>query len=202
MAALPDPPVLPLRPPPVAPEYTPIPEPPEGLLATSVGTPLAPRPPIDPATYEDDDVANQMNAITGQDSDYMKLARTSGLQTANKRGLLNSSIAAGASQAEALRAAAPLAMQSAQQIAQRNLARVQGYFDQRKQEAQFGHELEVQERQLSSTEEQQLREITNKLQCRASTSPPPKPSRCAKSRPACRCRAWTSPPSRPCRSAR
>jgi hypothetical protein len=148
---------------PAVPEYSPIPEPPQNLLQTAVGTPMAPLPPIDPATYEDDDVVNQMNKITSQDSDYMKLARTSGLQTANKRGLLNSSIAAGASQAEALRAAAPLAGQNASQAAQRNLARIQGYFDQRKQEAQFGHETGMQERQLTAAEEQQMKDIEARM---------------------------------------
>jgi hypothetical protein len=150
---------------PVAPmEYAPIPAAPENLLQTAVGSPMAPLPPINPDTYEDDDVVNQMNKITSQDSDYMKLARTSGLQTANKRGLLNSSIAAGASQAEALKAAAPLAGQNASQMAARNLARVQGYFDQRKQEAQFGHEVGMQERQLTAAEEQQAKDIAARME--------------------------------------
>jgi hypothetical protein len=148
---------------PAAPDYQPITQPVEGLLATAVGTPMAPLPPIDPATYEDDDVVKQMNAITSQDSDYMKLARTSGLQTANKRGLLNSSIAAGASEAEALKAAAPLAGQNAQQMAQRNLARIQGFYDQQKQEAQFGHETEMQERQLTAAEQQQMADIKARM---------------------------------------
>ena len=38
-------------------------------------------------------------------------------------------------------------------MAQRNLARIQGYYDQRKQEAQFGHETGMQERQLSAARE-------------------------------------------------
>jgi hypothetical protein len=148
---------------PATPEYEPIPAPPENLLQTAVGPPMAPLPPIDPATYEDDDVVNQMNRITSQDSDYMRLARTSGLQTANKRGLLNSSIAAGASQAEALKAAAPLAGQNASQMAQRNLARIQGYYEQQKQEAQFGHETGMQERQLTAAEEQQMKDIEARM---------------------------------------
>jgi hypothetical protein len=163
----------PAAPPPLAPEYEPLPAP-DNLLATAVGPSTAPLPPIDPATYEDDDVVKQMNAITSQDSDYMKLARTSGLQTANKRGLLNSSIAAGASQAEALKAAAPLAGQNAQQMAARNLTRVQGYFDQKKQEAQFGHEVGMQGRDIENklkmqgididaNEATQLREFETRL---------------------------------------
>ena len=163
MALLPDPLTKPEEVLPATPDYEPIPAQPESLLATAVGTPMAPLPPIDPATYEDDDVVNQMNKITSQDSDYMKLARTSGLQTANKRGLLNSSIAAGASQAEALRAAAPLAGQNASQAASRNLARIQGYFDQQKQEAQFGHEVGMQERQLTAAEEQQMKDIEARM---------------------------------------
>jgi len=144
-------------------EYKPITTPPDGLLATAVGSPWDPRPPIDPATYENDDVVDQMNRITSTDSDYMKLARTAGLQTANKRGLLNSSIASGASEAEALKAAAPLAGQNASQMAQRNLARIQGYFDKEKQQAQFGHETEMQATELSSVEQRAADEIKARL---------------------------------------
>lgn len=141
-------------------EYKPITQPPEGLLQTAVGTPTQPLAPIDPATYENDDVVNQMNNITSQDSDYMKLARTSGLQTANKRGLLNSSIAAGASQASALAAAAPLAQQNSQNMASRNLARIQGYFKEKEQTAQFGHETEMQAADIENKLKMQGIDIT------------------------------------------
>lgn len=51
-------------------------------------------------------------------SAYMKNARTQGMELANKRGLLNSSIAAGNSQRAAIEAAAPIAMQDANTYSQ------------------------------------------------------------------------------------
>ena len=48
-----------------------------------------------------------------QDSPLMRQAATQGRQFANRRGLINSSIAAGASQAAALNAVVPLASQAA-----------------------------------------------------------------------------------------
>lgn len=54
-----------------------------------------------------------LNEMTAGDSAYMQNARQRGLETAARRGMLNSSIAAGASQRSALEAAAPFAMQAA-----------------------------------------------------------------------------------------
>lgn len=157
-------------------DYDPIPVPPVGgLLQTAVGTPGAPQPPIDPNTYENDDVVGQLNAITSADSGYMQLARTSGLQTANRRGLLNTSIAAGASQAAAIAAAAPLASQNASQSAQRNLTRLGAHFTGEQQQADIAsrekmldEQLASEEarlgRQLTSQELQQQRDIANRLE--------------------------------------
>lgn len=157
-------------------DYAPVPvDPPGGLLASAVGTPLQPLPPIDPNTYENDDVVGQLNSITAADSGYMQLARTSGLQTANRRGLLNTSLAAGASQAAAIAAAAPLAQQNAGQAASRNLARVQGFYTGQQQdkdiaarERMLASQLSSEEtrlgRQLTSQEQMQMRDISNKLE--------------------------------------
>jgi len=60
-------------------------------------------------------VDSQVNRITGEDSAYMQSARQGGLMTAAARGLQNSSLAAGASQREAVRAALPMAQQNASQ---------------------------------------------------------------------------------------
>lgn len=157
-------------------QYQPIQVPQGGLLASTVGTPQEPLPPVDPATaynqptnnitpdvYENDDVVAQLNRITSQDSDYMKQARTQGLMTANKRGLLNSSIAAGAAQGAAIERAAPLAAQNAQQMAQRNLERLSSKFAGERQQAQFGHEIGMQERQLTAAEQQQLKDIEARM---------------------------------------
>ena len=58
------------------------------------------------------DAAGQMNKITAEDSPMMRQARQEGMLASAKRGLGNSSIAAGAAQASATKAAAPLALQN------------------------------------------------------------------------------------------
>ncbi len=142
--------------------YTPVPLPPtNGLLSQSVGTTQAPLPPIDPNTYENDDVTKALNDITSHDSDYMTLARTAGLQTANKRGLLNSSIAAGASEASAIAAAAPLAMQNAAQAATRNNTRLGAYFTSQQQQADITSREQMLHDQLASEEARLGRQLTS-----------------------------------------
>jgi hypothetical protein len=71
---------------------------------------------------ENDSSADKLNAMTATDSPYMKLARNTAAETVNSRGLLNSSIAAGASQAAAIAAAQPFALQDANNTATKNLA--------------------------------------------------------------------------------
>lgn len=152
------------------PTYTPTPVPPPatspqgGLLGQTVGTVQNPLPPIDPNVYENDNVASNLNALTSQDSDYMKLARNAGFQTANKRGLLNSSIASGASQASAIAAAAPLATTQAQIAAQRNLERVQSYFAGQRQQADITSRERMLQSQLTNEQLLQTRDIAAKLQ--------------------------------------
>jgi hypothetical protein len=57
--------------------------------------------------------SNQLNQITDENGAYIQRARNAGLAQANSRGLLNSSMAAGAAQGAAIDAAMPLAMQQA-----------------------------------------------------------------------------------------
>lgn len=61
------------------------------------------------------DVSTQLNNITSQDSPYIKLARQQGMLSAARRGLGNSSIAAGNSESAAVAAAMPAAQQNAGQ---------------------------------------------------------------------------------------
>ena len=62
---------------------------------------------------ETDTVAAQMNTLLSKESPYITRARTSAAQYANTRGLLNSSMAAGAGEASAIDAALPIASQDA-----------------------------------------------------------------------------------------
>ena len=57
--------------------------------------------------------SNQLNAITDENGAYIQRARNAGLAQANSRGLLNSSMAAGAAHGAAIDAAMTLAMQQA-----------------------------------------------------------------------------------------
>lgn len=162
-------------------EYEPIPVPPPGgLLATAVGTPMQPQPPVDPATqavapplaappafaasptsYENDDAVGFLNSITDADSGYMKVARTAGLAAAHKRGLLNTSMAAGASQTAAIAAAAPFALQNAQQAGQRNFTRLSAYYTGEQQEKDIAARKQMLAEQLRSEEERLGRQLTS-----------------------------------------
>lgn len=71
-------------------------------------------------------VATKLDSLLSSDSQYIKAARASGTQQAAKRGLLNSSIAAGAAETAAITAALPIASQDAQAIENRNQASLEG----------------------------------------------------------------------------
>lgn len=83
---------------------------PSGLLSNSLAQPVNQPFEYNPTTSVNDNI----NQLTNSDSIYMQQARQSGLNTAASRGLLNSSIAAGASQQAAINAATPIAQQDAQ----------------------------------------------------------------------------------------
>ncbi len=66
-------------------------------------------------------VSGRLKGLLATDNPLMQQARTTGLQQANRRGLLNSSMAVGAAQAEMLRTAVPIASQEAAQAATKEL---------------------------------------------------------------------------------
>lgn len=107
-----------------APASTPAPVPTAATpgAATAGVTPYTP-PQQDLPALQDTSVASRVAALTSQDSPLMQQARTAGLQQANARGVLNSSIAAGASQNAAISAALPIAQQEASQAQQSNTQR-------------------------------------------------------------------------------
>lgn len=91
-------------------------------------------------SMEDDGVASRVAAISSGNSDLMKAARTQGLQSMQRRGLGNSSMAVGAAQGAALNAAVPIASQEASQIAQKNLTRMGADADMEKTRAALAAE--------------------------------------------------------------
>lgn len=70
---------------------------------------------------EDDNVVTQTTGLMAGDSPLIKQARSQGEAAANRRGLLNSSIAAGASEGAAYAAAIPLASQQSAQLHAKNM---------------------------------------------------------------------------------
>lgn len=86
-------------------------------------------------------VADRVNALLGKDSDLLRRAGQKGLNLANKRGLLNSSIAVEASMAAMMDAIVPIASQDSQQA-----------YGQMLQEMINVHAKSMQEMQIGSTE--------------------------------------------------
>ena len=97
----------------------------------STAVPTAPTPVAATGTTTElnDSVESRVAGITSKNSPLMKAAKTRGLQQANKRGLLNSSMAVGAAQRSMLDAAVPIASADAETSARKNL--IAREFDER-----------------------------------------------------------------------
>jgi len=80
-----------------------------GLLPSAAPTPGA-SPQI-----PDYSVATKVSEITSKNSPLMQQAKTAGMKFANKRGLLNSTLASEAAQEAVLKTAVPIASQDSQQ---------------------------------------------------------------------------------------
>ena len=81
---------------------------------------------VQPQTYAPDEsgtVAGQMSGLLSPDSPYMEVARTKGIQFANQRGLLHTSLAGEASQKAAIESALPIAQQDAKAYTDAGLSR-------------------------------------------------------------------------------
>lgn len=77
-------------------------------------------------TTPEETVEGRMEGLLSSGSSYLEAARTRGAQFAEKRGLLNTSMAAGATEAEAIKSALPIAQQDAGYMQSRGLATQQG----------------------------------------------------------------------------
>lgn len=106
----------PLKPLPVPDKVSPLPLPQTGTPApvpAPIPVPVPPPPAPDNRTVEE-----RLNGIIAANSDYIRRARQEGVNFANKRGLANSSIAAGAEQGAAIDRALPIAQQDTDIAAQ------------------------------------------------------------------------------------
>lgn len=70
-------------------------------------------------------VEDRLKGLLDGNSDYLKQARTEGLQQANARGLLNTTMAARAAEGAAIERALPIAQQDASTMNQRDLANME-----------------------------------------------------------------------------
>lgn len=111
--------------------------------------------------------ASQLDAITNANSPYIQLAQHQGLLSAAGRGLENSSLASGASEASAVAAAAPLAEQNAGAATQGLLQQAQlgtqaSEFNASQQNAnqQLNAQMQTQQTQFNASQQQQA-EATN-----------------------------------------
>ncbi len=75
---------------------------------------------------ESETVEGRLNNLLSENSTYMQSARASGERTAQSRGLLNSSLAAGASQQAAIEAGLPIAQQDSTSMVNAGMAGYQG----------------------------------------------------------------------------
>jgi hypothetical protein len=109
-----------------------------------------------------EDPAAEMARILGTDSRYMEQAATEGKMQANRRGLLSSSAGIGAVEDARIRAALPLAQQSAQTAADRNRQAEQIRSTEGLAAAQRDLDVRMQQAQLSAADRQQLRDIASR----------------------------------------
>jgi hypothetical protein len=94
--------------------------------------------------------ASQLDSITSANSPYIQLAEQQGLLSAAGRGLENSSIGAGAAEAAAVAAAAPLAEQNASEASQGQLQNSQLNTAVSEQNAQLGTDVSLQNANLGT----------------------------------------------------
>ncbi|MCB1511066.1 MAG: hypothetical protein KDJ36_09185 [Hyphomicrobiaceae bacterium] len=129
-------------------------------------------PSIAPAQINDS-MADMVTKITKADSPLMQAAKTEGLKIANRRGLLNSSIAAGATQRSMLDAALPIASQDATTAANKNAAArafeygtamqdLQIASTERLAAAQRDLDLLMQKNAIAAADRQQVRDIASR----------------------------------------
>ena len=92
-------------------------------------------------------VADNMNTLLDKSSPYLKQAESYAREAANKRGLINSSMAVGAAEQARIGAALPIAQQDAQGVMQERLQSQQGDIQSRLQGEQFEHQLSLSEKE-------------------------------------------------------
>lgn len=100
---------------------------------------------------ESDTVQGRMDGLLASGSQYMQNARASGERTAQSRGLLNSSLAAGSSQKAAIEAALPIAQQDSQSMVDAGMTGYQARIDAAQSLQDHNEALEAIQSQASAS---------------------------------------------------
>lgn len=98
----------------------------------------------------DDSAIGGLNAALRSDSPLMELARTEGIQFANRRGLANSSMAAGASQDAMVRNISPFVLQDSSNANSENIAQSQIASNERNLLTELGSRERLQAAQIAA----------------------------------------------------
>ena len=134
---------------------------------------LTPKPPALPQPYGTASVEQRVADLTSKDSPLNQAARTEAAKAMNARGMLNSSMTAGAGMDAVIRAAVPIASQDAAQAFQGSenaLGRTQELTLQvndiasreRMQGKDIASQQLMQQRSLTSAEQSQIRDIRSR----------------------------------------
>ncbi len=99
--------------------------------------------PVMSEVRPEDTVESRITALTGADSKYMDVARQGSMAQANRRGLVNSTMAAGAGEKAAIEAALPIAKQDAATLSQARIEnqRAQNEFLRNEQSAELNKDV-------------------------------------------------------------
>lgn len=108
---------------------------------------------------EDDSVDKQVNTLLTPDNPFVMAAKTGATKAANKRGLINSSLAVGAGEEAAIKSVLPIAQQNAGQINAKNLSG-QGYTQSSElQKTDIAGAADRLKTQIASNESMQAKDI-------------------------------------------
>lgn len=127
-------------------------------------SPSSPAPAPNLAPEDNRTVEQRLNGLLASDSDYIKMAQAAGTRTAGRRGLVNSSIAAGAAHGAAIERALPIATADAQIAAQKSLAGQDAAAQMARLKESAASQMQQLQTQLAQADESQKREIQAQME--------------------------------------
>jgi len=123
--------------------------------------PAAAKPTTSQVDAPTETVEDRLNALTAKDSKYIDLARNDAMREANTRGLINSSMAAGAGTEAGIRAALPIAQQDAKTYTDTRLNNqaATNQFEENRQLTELGKETSTHENTLATARDASQNEL-------------------------------------------